>query len=73
MMKTLLLADDAQGGEAGISAVQCLEGDQIWAAAREGRWLHELGKAAMDVVDLVNPGVCFSVRQLADAKILPET
>ena len=45
-----------QGGEAGISAVQCLEGEQIWAAAREGRWLPELGKAAMNVVDLVNPG-----------------
>lgn len=36
--------------------MQCLEGEQIWAAAREGRWLPELGKAAMDVVDLVNPG-----------------
>ena len=72
-MMAPLLADDAQGGEAGISAVQCLEGKQIWDAAREGRWLPELGKAAMDVVDLVNPGVCSSARQLVGAEILPAT
>ena len=30
------------GGEAGIVAVQCMEGDAIWAAAQEGRWSREL-------------------------------
>ena len=30
------------GGEAGIVAVQCVEGDAIWAAAQEGRWSREL-------------------------------
>ena len=44
------------GGEAGISAVQCLEGEAIWEAAKAGRWQRELGQAAMGVVDLVNPG-----------------
>ena len=28
--------------QAGIVAVQCVEGDAIWAAAREGRWSREL-------------------------------
>jgi hypothetical protein len=28
--------------QAGIVAVQCLEGDAVWAAAREGRWSREL-------------------------------
>ena len=44
------------GGEAGVSAVQCLEGEAIWEAAKAGRWQRELGQAAMGVVDLVNPG-----------------
>lgn len=44
------------GGEAGIVAAQCLEGEAMWAAAAEGRWSRELASAAMGVVDLVNPG-----------------
>ena len=37
--------------ERGITAVQCLEGEKIWAAAAEGRWSVPLGAAALAVVD----------------------
>lgn len=35
-----------QGGETGVAAVQCLEGDAVWQAARDGRWSRDLGEAA---------------------------
>ena len=44
-----------KGGEAGIVAVQCLEGDAIWEAAEEGRWSTELAQAALEVVELRQP------------------
>ena len=59
------------GGEAGISSVQCLEGDQIWAAAAEGRWLRELGESAMAVVDLVNPGATNSAPEAVPEVVPP--
>lgn len=34
------------GGETGVAAVQCLEGDAVWQAAADGRWAHDLGEAA---------------------------
>ena len=43
------------GGEAGIVAVQCLEGDAIWKAAEDGLWSLELARAALEVVELRQP------------------
>lgn len=39
------------GGESGVTAVQTLVGDAIWAAAERGLWSAELGLAALAVVD----------------------
>lgn len=35
------------GGETGIRAVQCLEGEAVWAAARNGVWSRDLFDAAV--------------------------
>ena len=35
------------GGETGIRAVQCLEGDDVWKAGEDGRWSKELAEAAL--------------------------
>ncbi len=34
------------GGETGVAAVTCLEGDDVWQAADEGRWSRPLAEAA---------------------------
>ncbi len=34
------------GGETGVAAVTCLEGDAVWEAAKEGLWSRELAEAA---------------------------
>jgi hypothetical protein len=43
------------GGESGVAAVQCLEGEAIWEAARDGRWSVALADAALQVVELSSP------------------
>jgi hypothetical protein len=35
------------GGETGVAAVTCLEGEAVWRAARAGRWSRELAEAAI--------------------------
>lgn len=38
------------GGETGVRAVQCLEGAEVWAAGREGRWDRALFDAALATI-----------------------
>jgi hypothetical protein len=39
-----------RGGESGVRAVTCLEGDAVWQAARQGKWSRELLHAALKPV-----------------------
>ena len=39
------------GGEQGIVSVQCLEGDDVWKAADEGRWSWDLAEAALALIE----------------------
>jgi hypothetical protein len=44
------------GGETGVAAVTCLEGDAVWQAAREGFWSRELAEAACAAIENKPPG-----------------
>ena len=50
------MAERRVGGETGIVAVQCLEGDAVWKAGDEGLWSRELTEAALAHVEKVQPG-----------------
>ena len=48
------MVERRKGGESGIAAVQCLEGDAVWKAGDEGVWSRELAEAAFEkIVDKV--------------------
>lgn len=40
-----------KGGETGVKAVQLLEGDDVWAARKEGRWSNDLLSSALSRSD----------------------
>ena len=50
------MVERREGGETGISAVQCLEGDAVWEATREGLWSRELAEAAEAHIRQRDPG-----------------
>ncbi len=39
------------GGETGVKAVTCLEGEAVWEAANEGQWSRELAEAACKSIE----------------------
>ena len=39
------------GGETGVEAVTCLEGDAVWRAGEEGLWSRELAEAACGAIE----------------------
>ena len=45
------MVERRRGGEKGIAAVQCLEGDAVWKAGDDGLWSRELAAAAAALVE----------------------
>ena len=45
------MVERRRGGETGIVAVQCLEGDAAWRAGDGGQWSRELAEAALERAD----------------------
>eukprot|EP01052_Picozoa_sp_SAG31_P038918 SAG31_NODE_5296_length_2626_cov_3.550851_2_plen_278_part_00 len=45
------MVERRHGGEVGLAAVQCLEGEAVWRAAREGAFEMELAEAAVACID----------------------
>jgi hypothetical protein len=44
------MVERRKGGETGVKAVQCLQGDEMWKAMDAGRWSKKLLEAAMERV-----------------------
>ena len=40
----------ARGGESGVAAVTCLEGEAVWQAARAGHWSRDLAQAGVEAI-----------------------
>lgn len=45
------MVERRRGGETGVAAVQCLEGQAVWDAGRTGRWSRELAEAACAAIE----------------------
>ena len=45
------MVERRKGGETGVEAVTCLEGDAVWRAAEDGRWSRELAEAACATIE----------------------
>jgi hypothetical protein len=44
------------GGETGVAAVTCLEGDAVWQAAEQGLWSRELADVAIAIIEKKKDG-----------------
>jgi len=55
------MVERRRGGETGIAAVQCLEGDAVWRARDEGRWSRDMAEVAVE-----RAGVEGSMEELCD-------
>ena len=45
------MVERRRGGETGIAAVQCLEGEVVWQAMKEGRWSESLATLALAQIE----------------------
>ncbi len=52
-----------KGGETGVRSVQYIQGDDVWRAARQGRWSRELMDAALSRAERLGPGHPEDVKQ----------
>ncbi|MBI2193313.1 MAG: hypothetical protein HYU36_15160 [Planctomycetes bacterium] len=50
------MVERRRGGETGVQSVQCLEGEAVWEAARQGLWSRELADAACAVMTKIPEG-----------------
>ena len=50
------MVERRSGGESGIAAVQCLEGEAVWAVGEEGVWSRALAEAAEARIENKEPG-----------------
>ena len=45
------MVERRSGGESGVAAVTCLEGEDVWRAAERGEWSRELAEAACAAIE----------------------
>jgi len=45
------MVERRRGGETGVAAVTCLEGEAVWEAAKRGLWSRELAEAACGAIE----------------------
>lgn len=50
------MVERRRGGEVGVAAVTCLEGDQVWRSAAQGFWPLALAEAAVDATPYPRTG-----------------
>ena len=56
-------AERRHGGETGVRAVQCIQGEEVWRAAAQGRWSKELMHAALSRAEKPGEGRPEEVKQ----------